>query len=403
MTARRQRDRRPAADRRGSLVLVGLSFVGFVSIGLPDGLLGVAWPSMRRDLDVPLDALGGYLLAVVAGYLTASVTSGRVVRRLGVGLVLALSCLLTAGSLLGIALAPLWVLVLGFGIVAGLGAGAIDAGLNAFAALRFSPRAMNWMHASFSAGVAGGPVLMGALLDAGYPWRWGYGVVGAAQGLLGVAFLLTIDRWNVPGTSITAEDATRDGTEARPRRGALLLAGAAFFTYTGAEVTAGGWAYSLLVEARGMDGAPASLAVSGFWAALAGGRVLFGVIANRLEAVSLVRACGAGIVAGALLVWLDAGTLATVAGLVTIGFAAAPIFPTLISSTPTRFGARGATDVVGVQIGAAALGAALLPGLAGIFAARTSLEIVPPFVALLGGLMLAAHEGLLRRSLRAPG
>ena len=393
---------------RASLLLVGLSFVGFVSLGLPDGLLGVSWPSMRRDFDVPLDALGAYFISVVSGYLLASVTSGRVVGRLGVGLVLALSCLLTAGSLLGIAAALTWPVVVALGIAAGLGAGAIDAGLNAFAATRFSPRLVNWLHASYSLGVTGGPVLLAALFDAGLAWRWGYGIVGAAQVVLGLAFLATLGRWTVapeaeaaalPGAVPPSSEAVRSATTRR--RTVMAFGSGLFFAYTGLEVTAGGWAYSLLVEARGMEPRSAGLAVSAFWAALGVGRVVFGIVANRLDPTGLVRGCAAGMIAGALLVWLDAGGAPTVFGLGLIGFAAAPIYPALISATPARIGtaeAVGTIDAVGLQVGAAALGGALLPGLAGILAERSSLEIVPPFMVALGVVMAVFHEGLVRRS-----
>ena len=395
--------------RQASLLLVGLSFVGFVSLGLPDGLLGVAWPSMRRDFQIPLDALGGLFISVVAGYLLASVTSGRVVGRLGVGLVLALSCLLTAASRLGIAAAPGWPVVVGLGFATGLGAGAIDAGLNAFAALNFSPRLVNWLHASYGIGVTVGPALLGVLFDAGLTWRWGYGIVGAAQSALGLAFLVTLGRWTVaaapqPIATVTTTNwplGPSDGHTKAGRRTLLALGAGLFFAYTGLEVAAGGWAYSLLVEARGMEAGPASLAVSTFWAALAGGRVVFGTVANRLDPVALVRWCTGGMILGALLMWLNAGAAPTVLGLAIIGFAAAPVYPALISATPSRVGTTetvGTTDAVGLQVGAAALGGALLPGLAGILAERASLEILPPFLVGLGALMVVLHEGLVRRS-----
>lgn len=393
----------PVPPVRMSLLLVVLSFVGFVSLGLPDGLLGVAWPSMRRAYDVPLDALGGYLIAAIAGYLLASITSGRVVGRLGVGLVLALSCLVTAASLLGIAAAPVWAVVVGLGLTAGLGAGAIDAGLNAYAALSFSPRLMNWLHASYSIGVTIGPALLGALFDAGLTWRWGYGIVGTAQVGLGLAFLMTLGRWKPAAAPAPAPEPSHEpGTPATVGRRMVLALGAGlFFAYTGLELTVGGWAYSLLVEARAMDAGPASLAVSTFWGALAVGRVLFGIVANRLDPTQLVRGCIGGMLAGAMLVWLDLGAGPTMFGLGLIGFAAAPVFPALVSATPARIGTReavGTIDAVGIQVSAAALGGALLPGLAGILAEQSSLEVVPPFVVGLGVLMALFHEGLVRRS-----
>jgi fucose permease len=405
---------RAAAARPGALV-VALAFVAFVSLGLPDALLGVAWPSMRRELGVSLDALGAFFVAAVTGYLAATLGAGRLVARLGVGLLLAGSCGLTALALAGVALAPAWAVVVAIGLVSGAGAGAIDAGLNAYAALAFSPRLLNWMHACFGIGMTIGPALMGAVLDAGLSWRVGYAISAGAQAALALAFLLTAGRWDAAGAAgrdrtdaaapAPATAARAGHPHARPvwRRPTAWLGVGLFFAYTGVEVSTGGWAYTVLTEARGFEPGPASLVVSAYWGALAAGRVLFGVVANGLDPVRLVRGCLAMMVAGALLVWADLGAPATVLGLVLVGFFAAPVFPTLISATPSRQGVGGTTDAVGLQIGAAALGGALLPGLAGVLAERLSLEVVAPFSAALGATALVLHEAMLRGEGRAEG
>jgi fucose permease len=167
--------------RQRTALLVALAYAAFVSLGLPDGLTGVAWPSIRTTFGLPLNALGALATTAMIGYLVSSFSSGRMLARLGVGGLLALSCLATAISLLGYGSAPLWGVMVGLGLLAGLGAGAIDAGLNTYAAENFSPRTVNWLHASFGLGAATGPMVMSSVISAGQSWRLGYLIVGVAQ------------------------------------------------------------------------------------------------------------------------------------------------------------------------------------------------------------------------------
>src|SRR5215475_777443 len=172
------------AKRQAGILLVALAYLGFVSIGLPDGLLGVAWPSIRASFGLSLDALGALLVMFTMGYLLSSFSSGRLLMHINVGSLLALSCLATAASLLGYALSPRWSMMVALGMLAGLGAGAIDAGLNTYAATHFSPRSVNWLHACYGVGATVGPLIMTSVLMADRPWQWGYGFVGVWQLLL---------------------------------------------------------------------------------------------------------------------------------------------------------------------------------------------------------------------------
>src|SRR4029453_14956455 len=196
-----------------SPLLVVLAYVAFISLGLPDGLLGVAWPSMRGFFHLPLDALGALLVTFTTGYLLSSCSSGRILARANVGSLLALSCLATAASLLGYALTPWWGLMVALGALAGLGAGAIDAGVNTYVATRYSPRMVTWVHARFGVGGASGAVIMASVLTAGLPWQWGYGIVGMGQLVLALGFGLTRTWWP---TAVGAHDTsahTRGHTE----------------------------------------------------------------------------------------------------------------------------------------------------------------------------------------------
>jgi len=422
-----------AAPRQTSLTLLVLVFVGFISLGLPDGLLGVAWPSIRQTFGLPLDAIGALFLTTVCGYLAASLTSGWVVQRIGVGMLLALSALATSASLLAFALAPAWGVIVVAGLLAGLGGGAIDAGLNSYVALAHSPRLLSWLHACFGVGASTGPAIMMAVLNAGQPWRLGYVVVGSGQLLLGLCFLLTRRQWQVasepdltPPTPLSgAERGELDSSGSRPPRtgeglGAVGIEGPhgrvegairwqpavwlsvlLFLVYTGIETAAGGWAYTLFVEGRGVSTQAAGLAVSAYWGGLAVGRVLAGLVANRVSPTTLTRWSMVGMLIGAVLLWLNLAPWLSFAGLVLMGLAAASVFPSMITMTPLRFGARQASTIIGFQVGAAALGIAGLPALAGVLAARVGLEAIPTLLVVASAGMVALHEAVVRLADRA--
>lgn len=393
---------RAPAPRTSPLLLV-LLFVGFIGLGLPDGQLGVAWPSMRQTFGLPLDALGPLLITTIAGSLVASLASGWLVERIGVGWLLALSAFVTAIALFGRALAPTWDLVVLLGILFGLGAGAIDAGLNTYVALTHSPRLLNWLHASFGVGAAAGPAIMLAVLDAGQPWQLGYSIVAVGQVALGLCFVLTIKQWRLasaePEPVGSAPRTAHVHVTPSAPGGAWLLIGLsvlAFFVYAGVEATAGQWAYSLFVEARGMSPWSAGLATSAYWGMLALGRVLAGLVANQVTPATMVRVSVAGMLAGALLVWLDAGAAVSFVGLTVLGVAAAPVFPTLIAVTPGRLGEARAATAIGFQVGSAALGIAALPSLAGVLAEHLGLEAVASFLVISALALVLLHEAILR-------
>lgn len=386
----------PAAPRRPLLAL--LAFLAFISLGLPDGLLGVAWPSVRETFGVPLDALGLLAAVQTAGYLTSSFLSGRLLRVMPIGTVLALSTLAAAAALLGFALTPAWPPLLAFGFLAGLGGGAVDAGLNAYGARHFSARTLNWLHAFFGVGTTLGPLIVTAVLGSGQVWRWSYVVVGSAQLALALTFFLTRRRW-VTGTATGQEGAapvpaarTRDTL----RRPAVWLGMLTFFLYTGVEAVTAQWSYSLLTLGRGVPEGAAGLFVSLYWGSLMVGRILFGAVANRVPLVGTLRGCLLGSVAGALLFWLEPTRVLSVAGLMMIGFFLAPIFASLISLTPGRVGQAHADSAIGFQIAAAGLGGAALTALVGVLSRWGGLELIGASIAVLAALLLALYEVLMR-------
>jgi fucose permease len=387
--------------RRPAIVLLALAYVGFISLGLPDGLLGVGWPSIRETFGLPLDALGALLATFTAGYLVSGFMSGRVLARLGVGTLLALSGLATASSLLGYAVSPAWWLIVALGALAGLGAGAIDAGLNTYVATHHSARTLNWLHACFGLGATIGPLVMTTVLQNDLLWRWGYVVVGTAQLALAACFVATRTWWETPGASqetAPAAPASAASMGSTLRLPAAWFAILLFFLYTGIEVAAGQWSFTLFTTSRAVPPATAGVWISMYWGSLMVGRILFGIFVGVAPLRTLLRWSLGTIVVGALLVWLNVADLLSFVGLALMGLALAPVFPSLISTTPQRLGAAHAANGVGFQIAAAGLGASMLPGAVGVLASRTSIEVVGPVLVVASVALFTLFEVLERHS-----
>lgn len=393
---------------KSTYLLQILAYVGFISLGLPDGVLGVAWPAIRSFFGLPLEALGPLLIMFTLGSIFASFSSGRILARMNVGVLLALSCAATALSLIGFALTHSWWLMVGLAAVAGLGAGAIDTGLNTYAATHFSARSVNWLHASYGIGATLGPVIMTSVLNAQHPWQWGYALIGSLQLALALCFGVTNQRWadsreardarhkspHAPSASVLAQVSNRSTLQLP----VMWLSMGAFFIYTGIESTAGAWAYSVFTESRGVPLLVAGTWTSVYWGSLTTGRLLSGFVVNHVPLRRLLRFCILGIALGAVLMWLDLTNLLSFVGFALIGLCCAPIFPSLIATTPQRLGETHTANAVGFQIAAGVLGLALLPGFVGVLAKNFSLESVAP--ALLGAAILlwGLYESILRRN-----
>ncbi|MET8320362.1 MFS transporter [Micromonospora sp. NPDC005189] len=392
---------------RASLLL--LAYLAFVSLGLPDGLLGVGWPSIRGDFGVPTEAVGLVLTAGTIGYLTSSVLAGFTLARVGVGALLAGSTLLASLALTGYSLSPALAVLVGCALLLGLGSGAVDSGLNAYAAGAFGPRHMNWLHAFFGLGVAIGPLIMTAALSAGLAWRWGYGIVAAAQLVLAAAFALTVRAWkrSVPGAAAASASGGTSPQVRVPVRATLRLpvvwsGTLAFVLYVAIEVSAGLWAFLLLTEGRGLSAAVAGGCVSAYWGSLFIGRVVQGVVAERLGSGLVLRVSLAGMAVGAVLIAIPGPAALAVLGLVVVGFAAAPVFPLLTLTTADRVGPAHADRAIGLQIGAAGIGAALVPAGLGVLIGNTSVEVLGSALVVLALALIVLYELGARRSTGRP-
>jgi fucose permease len=371
-------------------------YIGFVSLGLPDAVAGVAWPTVRDTFRLPQGALGLVFLASGLGYLATSFFAGRLTQALGIGLLLAASTALAAAAMFGLATAPVWALFVACAVAHGLGSGAIDAGLNGYAANHQSARHMNWMHACYCFGAMLGPWLMTAVLTTGRSYSLGYVAVGGVLLMLAALFLLTGPRWG-QASATAAAAGPRVGTAEALRHPTVLLQMAVFFLYTGLEATLSQWAFTVLTEDRGVPPGPAGSVVGLYWWSIGVGRVVFGRVADRVGIDRLLRysllAAGAGVVLFAR----PLSAAVASAGLVVAGFGLAPVFPCLMTRTPQRLGAALASHAVGFQVGAATIGAAAVPAALGLVAGEVGLVAAPVGAAVLSGLLWLLHEGLLRR------
>ena len=365
------------AKRSGPTLTILVALLAFVSIGFPDAVLGVAWPSIRTTFGLSRETLGAVLFASGAGYFASGLVSGRAIELLGLGRLLVISTTMASVGLFGYAIAPVFPFVLAMALMIGLSSGAVDAGLNVYAAEYFSTRVMNLLHAFFGFGAMIGPFIMAAVISGNVSWRWGYAIVGSAVLLMAIAFLLTRSIWSVrhqpEGTHAAIEPPAP--VAAIVRMPLVWLQVLTFFFVTGVEFTAGSWGYTLLVERLGIEAGLAGVWVGLYWGAMALGRLLLGALSRRLGDARLVRVSSWGMLLGALLLTRDSAQLA-IAGLIVFGLCEGPMFPTLMSLTPARLGSNVALHAIGFQVSAAVLGGAVLPTIAGLLSAQMGLGAI---------------------------
>ena len=393
----------PAATSRrtsssSALLVIVTAYLIFIVLGFPDGMLGIAWPSIMGTFGLQNAQMGTLLLASTLGFLITSFNVGRLIGWFGITNLLIAANVLRAAGLLGMGLAPEWPLLVASAFFFGLGSGAIDGGLNTYFAMNLpSPRLMNWLHASFGLGATVGPLMMTTLLSIGGVWRWGYLIVAAVQVGMGLLVWARASVWQARTDTPAADSpATRTSSRATLARPIVWVNIAIFFCYAGVEVTAGNWSYSLFTEARGV-----AVAVAGFWASLYWGsftlgRFFFGIVADRFAVIPTVRAMSLTAIAAAACIWWNPVDWVSFAALIVLGFAMAPVFPLLITATPLRLGSGDANNAIGFQVAAASLGIGLLPGLAGFLADQLSLEIVGPFMVGVLVIMAILHEVAVR-------
>ncbi|KFE61035.1 MFS transporter [Hyalangium minutum] len=398
---------------RAPAALLALAYLAFISLGLPDAVLGVAWPSVRDSFQLPQALLGAPLALAATAYFISGLLAGRLIQSVGIGLLLAASTATVAAAVLGFAAAPAFLIILLVTPFMGFGSGAIDAALNTYAARNFSPKHMSWLHAAYAAGATAGPAIMTAVLSRGGTWRMGYGVVGGLLAALVVAFVATRNLWgrgeptaqvlvDTPvGTGPVPLEDKPIGTFSALRSGRVWLQIVIFFFYTGIEVSAGQWSYTLLTEGRGLGSAAAGTWVAVYWGGLLAGRLVLGFVVERVGQARMLRFATVGALVSAVIFAIP-GTSWGVVALPLLSFSLASIYPGLMAETPRRMGEQLAPHAVGFQVSAATLGVAVLPSLAGILSERFGLEVIGPLIACCALMLLVLHERLIALADRAP-
>lgn len=371
--------------------LILLIYAGFVSLGLPDAVLGVAWPSMSRDFGTQLSAAGLLTLVITSGSLISSFSSGAILRVLHPGVILTLSCFLTGGALLGYGLVPsfFWIVLLTFPL--GLGSGAVDAALNNYVAHHGSARLMNWLHCCWGLGATASPLIVTWVLAGGHSWRMGYWLIGGFQLFLAVIFWVALQLWRQTASRREKYAQVPSIETSSPnvfllKRRTTVLSLLTYLIYGGVESSVGLWAYTLMTICRGVEMQSAGIWVGVYWGSLTGGRFLMGILSARFSNRTLVYLGIGTALIGAILFAVPFSPPLMFAGLMLMGFGFAPIYPCQMHETPRRFSKADADRVIGYQVAMGSLGFSVIPALIGWLAGTLSFEIIPIWIIL--GLLL---------------
>ena len=383
-------------------LLLVIIYLAFISLGLPDALLGSAWPSMYSEFGVPISYAGIISMIIAAGTIVSSLQSDRLTRRLGTGKVTAISVAVTAAALFGFSVSQsFWMLCL-WAIPYGLGAGSVDASLNNYVALHYESKHMSWLHCMWGVGATLGPYVMGYALTRGMTWNSGYRIISILQVVLTAILIFSLPLWK-GRPQMTAEDGQEVSPKALSLPEIMKIPGAkevmlCFFCYCALEQTAGLWASSYLTLYKGVPAETAAGYASMFYIGITIGRALSGFITMKLNDVQMIR-LGQGIIGlGVLVLLLPLGESVSLAGLILIGLGCAPIYPCIIHSTPTHFGADKSQALIGVQMACAYVGTCLMPPIFGLIANHISVALLPVFLLVILVLMVVMHEGLTRKT-----
>lgn len=375
-------------------LLLAVIYLAFISLGLPDALLGSAWPVMQGELNLPISFAGVISMTISGGTILSSLLSDRMARKLGAGLVTALSVLMTAAALFGFSISTKPWMLIAWSIPYGLGAGAVDAALNNYVALHYSSRHMSWLHCMWGVGATISPFIMSMALQRGWGWQTGYRTVSYIQVVLTAILFLSLPLWKK--RTETPEGAEGETGEKPKRLGQLLripgvpLILLTFFGYCAMESTAGLWASSYLVSARGVEAETAARFASLYYIGITLGRFLNGFIADRFGDRNMIRA-GLGLALVSILVILLPWRVCPLIGLVTLGVGSAPIYPCIIHSTPESFGRENSQAIIGVQMASAYIGSMFMPPIFGLIAQYGNIGFYPVYLMIFAVLMIVLY------------
>ena len=383
-------------------LLLTIIYLSFISLGLPDSLLGAAWPSMYPELGVPVSCSGILFFIISAGTVVSSLLSDRLTRRLGTGRVTAISVGMTAAALFGFSVSRSFPLLCLWAIPYGLGAGSVDAALNNYVALHLASRHMSWLHCMWGIGASVGPYIMGAALAQKSGWPMGYRIISVIQLVLTALIVLTLPLWKEKKADST-ESKTVHSSKALELERIFRIAGVkeimvTFFCYCALEQTASLWASSYLVLCKGLSAEAAAKFAGLFFLGITLGRVITGFLTLKWSDTELVRGGQMVIILGLLFLLPSLDGTTALIGLTIIGLGCAPIYPCIIHATPEYFGADRSQAIIGVEMACAYVGNCLMPPLFGWIAEHVAIELFPSFLLLLLCVMVVMHWKLVERT-----
>ena len=383
-------------------LLLVIIYLAFISLGLPDALLGAAWPSMYPQFDVPVSYAGIISMIIALGTVISSLQSDRLTKKLGTGKVTALSVLMTAMALFGFATSHSFGMLCLWAIPYGLGAGSVDASLNNYVALHYESRHMSWLHCMWGVGASAGPYIMGYALTAGWGWNSGYHIIAVLQIVLTAILLCSLPLWKQRPAEVL-QDGKVQPAKALSVREVLQLAGAreilvCFFCYCALEQTTGLWASSYLTLHKGVSADIAATFASMFYLGITVGRALSGFLTMKLNDVQMIRLGEVIIGIGVLVMLLPFGQSLSLAGLILIGLGCAPVYPCVIHSTPAHFGADKSQAIIGIQMACAYVGTCLMPPVFGLIANHITVALLPVYLLIILVLMVIMHELLCKKT-----
>lgn len=389
-------------------LLLAIIYLAFISLGLPDSLLGSAWPEMHNDLGVSLSSAGIITMLISVGTTISSLFSDRLSKKFSTGIIVTASTALTLIGLFGFSVAPkFWVLCV-LAIPYGLGAGSIDAALNNYVALHYTSRDMSWLHCFWGVGTIISPYVMSYALGTSHGWSGGYRMVGAIQLLIFIILVATLPLWKkVAHKPITTPEESTDDTKSAKKSvgliGSLKIRGVpfvllGFFGYCGAEATVMLWSSTYFFGTHSITEELAAALGSLFFIGMTVSRFLSGFVANRLGDKMMIRLGLAVSAVGVILTVIPNHLPITIAGFLLIGLGYGPIYPSIIHSTPSNFGEENSQAIIGIQMAAAYLGSTFMPPLFGLVANHISIRLMPLYLALFMAINLVMIELLWKRS-----
>lgn len=373
-----------------------IAYLAFIAFGIYEGILGVVWPAMSQDLGVSLESLGVVLVVGLIGFVLVSFTSGWLIQKTSFYWLLLASLLLRLVGFGGAAISSTFILLVASLFIASMGGGGLDSSMNGFFSSRGTARQLNWMHASFGIGATLGPFLVTAVQFLGGGWQWAFAVVAIVFGVQSILVRLSPSVWELDPAAV--KDQPETGKDARlittMRLPVVWLSIFVFFLYTGTEISTAQWSFTLFTLSRGIPELTASTWVGIYWGIFTLGRILFGLIADKVRLDPILRIAFLLAAIGAILLWWHPTDWISFGGLALMGLAFAPIFPSLIATTVNRVGHLHSSNAIGFQVAAAGLGGAVLTGLIGVFATATTLENIGLSIFVLVGLNLVTYVWL---------